>query len=219
MKKVTMLLSGLVLTGMTTFAQMSVEPEIGMNISNLSTKISDNDAEMHNAKIGLNAGVGLKFNITEGFYVKPGVYYSQQGAEVELLDFGSIAQSKSTFTTHYLQIPVSLGFQGGLNGGQSGYIFGEVSPYVGFGLSGIMEVETKVGGIVGTDKSDMDWGKEDNEYNPLDVGMKFAVGYETPWGIYLKGGYTLGLGNMSNIDDYRMNNRGWNISLGYSISL
>ena len=62
-----MLLSGLVLTGMTTFAQMSVEPEIGMNISNIGTKISDNDAKMHNAKIGLNAGVGLKFNITEGF--------------------------------------------------------------------------------------------------------------------------------------------------------
>lgn len=219
MKKVTMLLSGLVLTGMTAFAQMSVEPEIGMNISNLSTKVSDRDSEMHTSKIGLNAGIGLKFNVTEGFYVKPGVYYSQQGAEVELLDFGNIAQSKSTFTTHYLQIPVSLGFQGGLNGGQSGYIFAEVAPYVGFGLSGTMEVETSVGGIVVKDKSDMDWGKEDNEYNPLEVGMKFAVGYETPWGIYLKGGYTLGLTNMANVDDYKMNNRSWNISLGYSISL
>ncbi len=219
MKKVTMLLSGLVLTGMTAFAQMSVEPEIGMNISNLSTKVSDRDSEMHTSKIGLNAGIGLKFNVTEGFYIKPGLYYNMLGAEAQLVDFGDIAQSKNIYTTHYLQIPVNLGFQGGLNGGQSGYIFGEVGPYVGFGLSGKIKNETDIIGISGSNEADIKWGKENDEFNPLEVGMKFAVGYETPWGIYLKGGYTLGLTNMANVDDYKMNNRSWNISLGYSISL
>lgn len=209
MKKVSMLLSGLLLIGVSSFAQMSIDPEVGMNFNNLRTKIDGGDPYSDDAKIGFSAGAGLKINLSEGFYIKPGLYYNMLSSETEVLGL----TTESSY--HYLQLPVNLGYELALNRGDAGYVFAEAGPYAGYALSGKSKIKSPLGDY----SADMTFGQEANEVNAFDWGFKFGIGYETPWNVFVKGGYTLGLGNLSNIDDVKTNHRNWNVSLGYRIAL
>lgn len=208
MKKVILAAAGALLAT-ASFAQVSVDPEVGMNFSNLRTKLGDADATTNDARVGLKAGVGFNINLNKGFYLKPGVYYTQMGDTKEVLNV------ESTNTLHYLQIPVNLGYQYQFNGGKAGAVFAEAGPYIGYALGGQTKIESSLGEV----KTDYNFGTEVNETNPLDWGFNFGLGYETPWNVYIKGQYGLGLGNLSNVDDVKVNNRAWGVSVGYKINL
>lgn len=209
MKKVSMLFTGLLFAGVTSFAQMSIDPEVGMNFNNIRTKIDGADAVTDDAKVGFSAGAGLKINLADGFYVKPGLNYSLLSSQSEILSI----TTKSTY--HYLQLPVNLGYELALNQGNAGHVFAEAGPYLGYALSGKHKVDSPLGSV----EKDIEFGKENNETKPFDWGFKFGIGYETPWNIFVKGGYTLGLGNLSNVDNLKINQRNWNVSIGYRIAL
>lgn len=208
MKKVSILVAGL-LASTVGFSQITVDPEVGVNFSNIKTKIGDNDATTTDAKVGFSTGAGVNIGLYKGLYLRPGVYYNMMGGKTEL---GNL---ETTATLHYLQVPVNLGYRYTISEKVGGF-FAEAGPYVGLALSGNTKIDHPITGEI---KNDIEFGSENNETNAFDWGFKFGLGYETPWGIYVKGNYGLGLGNMSNNDNVTITNNNWNVSLGYRINL
>lgn len=190
-------------------AQVSIDPEVGVNFSTLSTKVGNGPVRTNDATPGLRAGVGVSFDLSKNFYLKPGVYYTQTGEASEIFD----VDRKTTL--HYLQVPVNLGYQLKLNNGKAGSIIAEAGPYVGLGLVGHTVVETSMGDL----KTEREFGDDHDEYNPLDWGFNFGLGYVSPWNVYVKGQYGLGLGNVSNTNHTTIHNRVWSVAIGYKINL
>jgi len=207
MKKLSILAATL-LASTVGFSQISVDPEVGVNFSNLRSKVGDEDPNTADSKAGLRAGIGLNIDLTEGLYIRPGVYYNMLGAKDETLGI------ESATTLHYLEIPVNLGYRYALSE-NAGNLFIEAGPYLAFALAGNVKAD-----VLGVEvKDDINFGTESSETNPIDWGFKFGLGYETPWGVFIKGNYGLGMGNLSNVDDVKLTNTAWNVSLGYRIHI
>ncbi|RYE00328.1 MAG: PorT family protein [Sphingobacteriales bacterium] len=207
MKKI-VLLAATAAIAQTGFSQVSIDPEVGVNFSNTRFKLDGADAVTGDVRTGFSGGVGVNFGLGGDFYLRPGVYYQGLGSKSDIVGVAT------TTSLHYLRIPVNVGYNFNISK-NAGSIFAEVGPYVGYAIAG--QSKTEILGV--SAKSDIDFGSDAAEMNPLDFGVNFGLGYESPWGIYLKGGYGLGLGNMSNIDDIKNTNTHFNISLGYRIKL
>jgi len=203
MKKLALVLAGTAIAS-TGFSQVSIDPEVGLNISNVRTKVGDADATTTDSKVGFSVGVGAQFDIKNGLYVKPAIQYHMLGGKTELLGV------ESSTTLHQLRIPVNLGYEYTFSP-KAGGLFVEAGPYIGYSVAGT----NKVGDL----ETDVNFGTETTETNPLDWGFNFGLGYTSPWGVYIKGGYGLGLGNMSNVDDVKVTNNQWNAALGYKVKL
>lgn len=207
MKKI-VLLAATAAIAQTGFSQISIDPEVGVNFSNIRSKMDGADAVTSDARTGFSAGVGVNFGLGGDFYLRPGVYYQGLGGKSDVLGI------ETTTSLHYLRIPVNVGYNFNISK-SAGSVFAEVGPYVGYAIGGQTEGEA-LGVKV---KTDVDFGTDGGETNPLDFGVNFGLGYESPWGVYIKGGYGLGLGNMSNSDNFTNTNNHFNISLGYRIKL
>lgn len=207
MKKLVLLGAG-AFFAFNSFAQTSIDPEVGLNFGNMRTKVGDNDAHTSDAKMGLSAGAGIRFALTNNLYLKPGIYYHMLGGEESTL----LGDAKTT--VHSLRVPVNLGYQYPISS-KAGAVFAEVGPYVGYALSGKNVAETLLGDVA----SDIKYGSEVGETKPLDFGVNFGIGYETPWGVYVKGSYGMGLTTLSNVKDVQSTMNNWNIGVGYRIAL
>lgn len=207
MKKI-VLLAATAAIAQTGFSQISIDPEVGVNFSNTRLKMDGADALTGDARTGFSGGVGVNFGLGGDFYLRPGIYYQGMGSTSELLGI------ETTTSLHYLRIPVNVGYNFNISK-SAGSIFAEVGPYVGYAIAGQSKSE-----LLGVEtKSDIDFGSDNDQMNPLDFGVNFGLGYESPWGVYIKGGYGLGLGNMSNVDNVSYTNNHFNVSLGYRIKL
>lgn len=213
MKK-TVLIIGLVMMTQAGYSQVTVDPEIGINFAHQRSEIGSSNAVNSDAAVNFKAGIGVHIPLLvspgmSSIYLKPGVSYQQQGGEVKA---GAL---KTKTNLHYLKMPVNLGFHLKV-GDYAGAVFAEAGPYAGLALDG----NTKTtGGPAGEIKNDISFGSKTSETNRFDWGFNFDIGYETPFGIYVKGGYDLGLGNLSNVSNETINNRNWNIGLGYRFKL
>ncbi|MBX9449133.1 MAG: PorT family protein [Taibaiella sp.] len=208
MKKLVLVLASAAIAH-TGFSQITIDPEAGANFSTIRTKIGDNDATTSDNATGFNVGVGVNMDLGSGLYVKPGLNYQLLGGKTE------VAGVTTTTSMHYLQVPVNLGYRYHFSP-DAGSIFVEAGPYIGYALSGKNKIE---GLPTGDIENDITFGSEDAETNPFDWGFNFNLGYETPWGVYVKGGYGLGLGNLSNVADVTNNINRWNVGVGYRIKL
>ncbi len=207
MKKI-VLLAATAAIAQTGFSQISIDPEVGVNFSNTRLKMDGADAVTGDARTGFSGGVGVNIGLGGDFYLRPGVYYQGLGSKTEILGV------PTTTSLHYLSVPVNIGYNFHISE-SAGSIFAEAGPYIGYAIAGQSKSE-----ILGVEtKSDIDFGSDNTQMNPLDYGVNFGLGYESPWGVYLKGGYGLGLATMSNIDDVRYTNNRFSISLGYRIKL
>lgn len=192
----------------TGYSQVSIDPQAGLTLSKIRVKNDGEDAKYLDTHVGFSAGAAAKYDLTKGFYIKPGVNYTMLGGKEDLA-----AGAVETTTFHFVTIPVDFGYDYTLSA-TAGKVFAEVGPYARVGIAGTREIETASGEII---DNDFDFGNEVSELKPFDWGFSMGVGYETPWGIYVKGSYDLGLGNLSNIDDQTMNIRNWNVGIGYRI--
>jgi hypothetical protein len=80
-------------------AQVSIDPEIGLNINSIKST-TNNTTTTSDAVTAFRAGIGIQFDIAKGFYIKPGVYFSQKGGSSSFLGI------QSTTALNYLEIPV-----------------------------------------------------------------------------------------------------------------
>lgn len=103
--------------GNSLYAQIKVNPKVGVNISALDTKIQDISAE---ARAGWNAGVDLRMG--QGFvFLYPGIHYYSFTARLiqDINEPGDVKPSEETMIQS-IRVPVNIGLnltgKGGLLG-------------------------------------------------------------------------------------------------------
>ncbi|KAA5536396.1 PorT family protein [Taibaiella lutea] len=203
------------------FAQMSIAPEAGINLSSLSIKDDNGNSQDISGKMGAKAGLYFNIPISNGFFIQPGILYSMKGGQetTTLSILGVTASSKTTISLNYLEIPLNLGYD--FDMGNLGGIFVTVGPYLGYGLSGKTKGTLKITGMPDeTTEEDINFGSGEDEIKALDYGLNFGAGYRTPFGIYGRIQYGLGLANLSNFGgDASMMNKGVSFTVGYAFKL
>jgi hypothetical protein len=188
-------------------AQFSLNPEAGLNFSNVS-----NGGKNNKMKIGYKVGVMANLGIYKGFYIEPGIMYSVKGYRTQETVLG--ITTKSTATLNYLEIPLNLGYQYDM--GSAGGVFVSAGPYLGIGMSGTSS--GSMGAINVDDK--IKFGDGAAELKKMDVGMNFSLGYVSPIGIYVRAQYGMGLTNLSNTSVGTWKNSPvLGLSLGYIFQL
>lgn len=203
------------------FAQITIAPEAGINLSNISIKDENGNKEDFSSKPGLRAGVYVNIPVASGFFIQPGLLYSMKGAqESSTISFlGYTASAKITMSMNYLEVPLNLGYD--LDLGNAGGLFATAGPYLGYGLSGKTKTSVEMTGMPDQDdESDIDFGSGEDEAKRLDFGLNFGAGYRTPFGVYGRVQYGLGLTNLSNSNsDASIKHKGWAFSVGYAFRI
>jgi len=189
-------------------AQLSINPEAGINIANMSQKIGG-DKVSSSSKIGFKVGAMVDIGIVKGFYIQPGILYSVKGTEFK----SSFLNSSAKVTLNYLEVPLNFAYRYDFD--NAGAVFAAIGPYIGIGMNG--KTKTEVGGA--STETDIKFGSKIGETKKIDYGANFSVGYISPIGLYVRAQYGLGLANLSNADNTSSKNRVWGFSLGYAFEL
>ncbi|MGK6350791.1 porin family protein [Parapedobacter sp. DT-150] len=144
-------------------------------------------------------------------YVQPGISLQGKGAK-----FNEFVINGNTYeftqNTMWLEVPVNLVAK--LPTGASGNFFVGAGPYAGFGLSGKNKFSGDGGSI---ESDDFEFG-DDGDLKGFDFGLNFLAGYQLTNGLFVHGGYGLGLTNLSPGDgDVKQTNRVWSVGLGFAL--
>jgi hypothetical protein len=133
------------------------------------------------------------------FAIQPGISYQGKGGIIDDLD------EDVTMKFMSIEIPVNLIYY--LPVGNTGSFFIGAGPYVGFNVS----AKAKLGNIEGK----VDIGSNEDDIKMLDYGANFQLGYKLTNGFLINGGYGLGLGNLANSNDGKLNNRVFSFGVGF----
>jgi len=180
----------------------------GVNFNTITGEDANNNKFDNNIKTGFHVGVNAEVPVGTGFYVQPGVLYSQKGAEFQN-DQGHVKLT-------YIEVPVNLVYKPILGTGRMLLGFG---PYVGFGLGG------KVENSAGTE-TDVEFTKNYDatvakpQYKGIDAGANFLAGYELSNNVSFQINAQLGLaqltpGNNGEDNPVKTKNTGFGVSVGY----
>lgn len=205
MKK-TILVASMSLFAFGAKAQVSFAPEVGLNLFSQTQKLGSLEGSP-DSKVGFKAGGVVNIPVVAGFYVQPGIFYSTKGFKYN----DGILGSESSTNLGYIEVPVNALYRFDL--GNAGGIFVSAGPYAAFAVNG--KTKTTLLGV--ETKTDVEFGSDATETKRFDYGLNAGVGYETPWGVYVRAQYGLGLANLSNIDDGTVKNKGFQFSLGFTL--
>jgi len=170
----------------------------GVNFQNINGRDDLGNDLQNKIRTGFHAGLNAEIPVGEGFYLQPGLLYSQKGATGE---------QDSRLRVNYLELPVNFVYKPVLGSGSMLLGFG---PYVAYGLNGSLRSTTG-------DEGDIDF---DTDVKRFDAGGNLLVGYEWSRKISLQLNAQLGLANINqetNIsgDKTRWRNTGFGLSAGY----
>ena len=205
-----------------TQAQISIAPEVGVNLSNASvtTNVLGSNSLDTKMKLGIKAGAVVDIPIVGGLFVQPGAFFSMKGykSSSTFTVLNITTESKGTFSLNYVEIPLNLGYRYTI--GDAGSVFVTAGPYLGYAFSGKSKVKNTVNGNTVTDtETDVEFGSETNEMKPLDFGLNFSAGYQLSMGLYVRAQYGLGLSDLSNTSLASHKNRVLAFSVGYAFPL
>ncbi|MBX9448563.1 MAG: PorT family protein [Taibaiella sp.] len=207
MKKVLFIITAALIGNQAAQAQMSIAPEVGLNMSKF---IGDDVYDDAKFKTGFKVGANVNFPVANNFYIAPGLFYSTKGVKYEETTLG--ITGKYNVNVGYLELPVNALYR--LPLGDAGALMFSAGPYIGYALHGKSKAE--ITGI-GSTEEDIVFGGDADEMNPLDIGFNAGVGYETPFGIYVRAQYGHGFTSLSNVDNITTNNQNLQFSLGYNL--
>lgn len=183
----------------------------GANMYNINGKNAAGDELNNKLNTGFSAGVDVAIPLSAGFYLQPGVDFTQKGTETE---------SGIKTTLNYIDIPVNFVYKPLVGAGNLVLGFG---PYVGFGVGG------KVSSPNGT-STEVEYRDEFDRTVPAstvqlrksDAGANFLAGYEFANNLSVNLKAQLGLKDinpdMSNEgmnNQTRFRNTGFGLSVGY----
>lgn len=145
-------------------------------------------------RVGFHAGIYGNMFVTDRFAIEPGAYYSVKGTEAD-----NIVDSRSILT--YVDVPILLRF----------YASEGLNLFVG--PQGSILVGSKLEG----DAFGQTFTFDTDDINDLDAGLVLGIGYNLPIGLNIQGSYDLGLTPVFKDSDDNIYNRGFKISLGFSL--
>jgi hypothetical protein len=202
MKKIILSAAVAVLTAGAANAQLSIAPEIGLNMSSMTSSGGGVTLKTGMA-IGGRIGAMAEFGITEHIFVRPGIQFSMMGGK------GGDLPSGVSYNLNYIQVPVNVLYKLGEEG--SGRLYAGLAPYFGFAIGG--KVKTDNGSTDLKIGSDAD--KDD--FKAMDLGLGPKVGYELPMGLYVDAAYLFGLANIDPQSGVTTHNGCFTIGVGYFV--
>lgn len=181
------LVAGIGLAASSAKAQVSIAPEVGLNLANMHFKLDDTTKLDNGIKLGFRAGVNFNIPITpDRLVLQPGIFYSIQGMKSEE---NGLSQN---YTVHYAQIPLNLVYM--FNDPSEGRFFISAGPYVGIAFSGKNKVHG--GGRADTTEKLTFGSGADQSLGRIDYGAQAAAGYMLRSGIFFRATYQHGIGDL-----------------------
>jgi hypothetical protein len=188
----------------------SVGIHAGVNMFNINGK-NASGAELDNKlKTGFSAGVNVAIPLGSGFYVQPGVDFTQKGTESE---------NNIKTTLNYIDIPVNFVYKPILGSGNLVLGFG---PYLGFGVSGkVKNANGTTSDVEFKDEYDAALPATTTQLRRSDAGANLLAGYEFANKLSVNLKAQLGLKDINpdvandNNNQTRFRNTGFGLSLGY----
>ncbi|MDR0940552.1 MAG: PorT family protein [Mediterranea sp.] len=116
-----LILIALVAASAASYAQLSWNAKIGMNLSSFT-----GDVEQTNPKFGFHFGVGMEYQFTQLFSLQPSLMYTTKGVKAENAD--------ARVSLKYLELPVMAAFR--LPVAENRNIVLKAGPYLAYALSG-----------------------------------------------------------------------------------
>jgi hypothetical protein len=182
------LLVGIVVLGIYGTAKSQVYVQGGVNLANI-TSTSSGNTEDNNMLTTFNAGLLGRFGLSNTIDLESGVLVSGKGSKAEtyFTSGGTENYIKTRFNPIYLEVPLNLVIRVPLQG-RSGLFF-HGGPYAAIGVAGNAESESKILGVVTTEKSDIKFSnddpttsaQEDAGYDKLkrfDLGANLGAGFD-----------------------------------------
>lgn len=183
----------------------------GVNFQTINGKDANGNEFDNSIRTGFHAGVNAEIPVGTGFYLQPGVLYSQKGAE-----FQTSGTSKREVKLSYIEVPLNFVYKPILGTGRMLLGFG---PYVAFGLDGTVRN--------GTTESEVEFTKNYNanasafnQYKGIDAGANLLAGYEFANNVSFQINAQLGLAQLTpgingSDNPVKQKNTGFGLSLGY----
>lgn len=186
------------------YAQFTIGPKAGMNISTMHTGELIGDITEY--KTGFNAGAFGKYTINNSFDIQAELLYSQQGYKIDipLYDIGgnSYVDPDLKVLTHNLNIPILLKYN--LLGRP--WVFFEAGPQVGFLLKDKFKSKDK--------ELEDDANKLGMGFKTVDLSIVGGIGFYLGYGVSINARYNHGL---TSIHDFDYKNRVFQFSLAYNL--
>lgn len=188
-----------------TYAQFTIGPKAGLNLSTVYSSKVDDFADY---RTGLNAGVFGKYSINNSFDVQVELLYAQLGYKytVPEYDLGGHAYRnfKMKLITHNLDIPLLVKYN--LLGRP--WIFFEGGVQLGFFLTDKYSSNDK--------EAEREMNKLKTEFNTFDFQLLGGLGFYLGSGFSINARYCHGLTNVID-SDLNLRNRTFQFSLAYNL--
>jgi len=175
----------------------------GVNLATISISEDDDLKSITSFQIGgtVDIPVGTSFS------VQPGISLSGKGFKFKGNDSGD--SYKDQTDVMYLEIPVNAIYK-------IGGIYLGAGPYAAFALSGKNKWEETYEGETEKGDEKIKFGSGDDEMKASDFGLNILAGYQLSSGLNFGLNYGLGLSNLMNSDDFKMKNRVFSVTVGFS---
>lgn len=181
----------------------------GVNISNESIKLFKAGPDLVNGSfIGVHIGGLMDIGVGH-LAIQPGLYFSTKSNNSNGLASSQNQEFAGNFATeaklYYLEMPVNLVYKLDVTPMVKIYMGG--GPHLGYGLSGKYHSTNSEQGVV--------INSNDSYYKTADYGINFIAGVELPRHVLIDVSYDIGLGNMSQASETKINDKVFGISVGY----
>ena len=189
----------------------SVGIHAGVNMFNINGKNAAGTELNNKLNTGFSGGLDIAVPLGSGFYLQPGVDFTQKGTETE----GGIKT-----TLNYIDIPVTFVYKPIVGTGNMILGFG---PYLGYGVGGkVTNANGTSTKVVYRDEFDRQVPGTTTQLRKSDAGANFLAGYEFANKLSLNLKAQLGLkdinpdmGNEGTNNMTRFRNTGFGLSVGY----
>lgn len=210
MKK-TLLIAAAALIAQTSFAQITIAPEVGFQMVNQN--VNSDSLTSGDLKASYRAGINLGIGLTKKLTLHVGGFYSAKGTQQDV--FG--IKAKTSY--NYIEVPVYVNYSVVKFAGNE--LFVGAGPYLGYCIGAKAKIKGSIFGQSIDEEIDMPVGSDEttDAVKPLDFGVNANIGFITKMGIYARAHYGLGLANTlpGGDSDNSIKNTAFGLSVGYQI--
>ena len=191
--------------------QFTLQPKIGMNITNISGAeiVTGTSTENANFMVDFAVGIEAEYGLAEKISLAAGILYSRQGC-----DFGEFKASNGYTTVGwdknqnklgYLNIPIVANY----------YIAKGFAIKAGIQPGFLLSAKRKIDGIGDTPSEDIDYK---DALESFDLSIPLGLSYETD-NVVIDGRYNLGVTKINKDGDDSMKNSVIQFTIGYKFAL
>ena len=212
MKKMLLIISGILLMVVGAKAQTSFGLKAGVNFAKFS------GGEDVKNKSSFQGTAFVDIPISKDVSFQPGLSLQSKGykARVNPKEYygDEFPLAKGTSTVDVLSLEIPMNFLYYMPSGPGKFFIG-AGPYIGLNLSGKAKLKGTEEGTTLEIKNNIKFSGTDKEMNQLDAGANILFGYKLNKGLLLNAGYNVGLANLIPDAAKTVSNRVLSFAVGF----